>query len=252
MLFFTAGAIGQQETLLVDLRIEPARAARQVGLYDAATANNFYRFTALYAEAPQPEYAELHRLWTWSMEDPIGAFYGTEEYARLSARYPGYRAYIDSYRIIDSNGNTFYPTAETRRFLLAEAVIGTVPVRREAPLRIAVAAPAAAPVEIARVATPAPQAAPQPQIAAQPRIAPQPIAREPLEARVSSPAPPAIAQTVLPEAVRGVVRRNEADRGALSRSIFLMIAGLIGIGMLTLMLQAPGDEHERNLTSHAP
>lgn len=263
-LFLAVAAIGQQDNLLVDLRVEPERAQRSLTLYEAAAANNFPRFVALYTETPQQEYSELYRLWTWSMEDPIGAFYGVDQFERLARLYPGYRSYIDQYRIVDSNGNVFYPSAETRRFLLGEAIIGRTPAVRDLPVRVAERAPAAVtPAPVAPVRTAAPQPVRTPALhLAQPAV--QPAVREipapaPVVAAVAAPAPVVVPSPVVaaapivePEPVRGVVRRNEANRGALSRSILLMIAGLIGVGMISLMLQTPRDEAERNLTSHAP
>lgn len=252
-LLVSVAATGQQDTLLVDLRIEPRRAQRSLTLYEAARANNFPRFVMLFNETPQEEYAELYRLWTWSMEDPIGAFYGVDQYERLAGLYPGYRSYIEQYRIVDSNGNVFYPSAETRRFLVGEAVIGTVPVVREAPVRVAEKAPVPVPVRAPVVKAPPPVVqAPVPPVE-------EPIAA--VTAPAGSPAPQVVPPQVVPqvarvvpaaETVRGVVRRNEANRGALSRSILLMIAGLIGVGMISLMLHAPRDESDGNLTSHAP
>lgn len=238
-LSFAVGAIGQQELLLVDLRVEPERMERSITLFDAAVANDFATFDRVYRDAPQPEYAELHRLWTWSMNDPIGAFYGAETFERLASLYPGFRRYIDEYRIVDSHGSTFYPTAETRRFLLRQAVYGVIG-RTDI---------ASAPVKPA--AAPRAPVAPSPKRAAEP-VAPAP--RQPaaaVQAIVEAPRPlplmPPVAQAaprLEPESVRGAVRRNEADRGALSRSIFLIIAGLLGIGMMTLMLQTPRDEQQ--------
>lgn len=265
-LFFTGVVAGQQENLLVDLPVEPRRLERGSSLYDAAASNDFPRFAALYRAEPLPEYEELNRLWTWSMQDPIGAFYGAERYESLARLYPGYASYIAEYRIIDSNGNAFYPSAETRRFLLREAVIGTTPAPHPSPIRIAQTVPAATSllpavpvvseaniVHSAVVAAEAVQVvAPAPSPAVAPRLAPPaPTVLTPAQIPFAKPVAPSIAAAGENEAVRGVVRRNEANRGALSRSILLIIAGLIGVGMLSVMLHAPADE-DRNFTRHAP
>ncbi|MGZ8869257.1 MAG: hypothetical protein ACXW2P_13015 [Thermoanaerobaculia bacterium] len=233
-------AVGQQ-ALPGDLPTEPAT------LPDAAALNNFPRFTALYESNPSPEYADLHRFWTWSMQDSLGGFYGVAEYEQFASRYPSYAAYMDRYRIVDSNGNAFYPSAETRRFLLSEALAGTVPVKRAAPapVRASRATPVSPVVAtVASAPPPAPASAPPPtQLVTSPTVvlvAPEPAGEV---ARAPQPEP-------LP--VRGAVRRNEADRGALTRGILLMIAGLLGIGMISMALHAPQDEEPRNLTRHTP
>ncbi|HEX6178051.1 MAG TPA: hypothetical protein VF057_06805 [Thermoanaerobaculia bacterium] len=256
-LSFAVGAVGQQEILLVDLRVEPERMERSITLFDAAVANDFSTFDSVYREAPQAEYAELHRLWTWSMNDPIGAFYGAETYRRLSGLYPAYRNYIEQYRIVDSYGTVLYPTAETRRFLLRQAVYGMVgrtdiatatpapaPAPASAPKKVAQATVVETPKPIAVVAEKAPvvvEHAPAPATVSV--VETVPVAPRP-QIRVA-PAP-AVAAVAAEESVRGAVRRNEADRGALSRSIFLIIAGLLGIGMMTVMLQAPRDEQPKS------
>lgn len=231
-------AVGQQP-LPGELPTEPAT------LPDAAALNDFPRFTALYESNPAPEYADLHRFWTWSMHDPHGGFYGAEQYHDFASRYPNYAAYMDRYRIVDAKGNAFYPSAETRRFLLSEALAGTVAVKRPdpAPVRASRATPAPPVVEtVAPAPAPAPLVTPAPVVPAAPvvLVAPEP-AGEIARAPTSEPIP-----------VRGAVRRNEADRGALTRGILLMIAGLLGIGMVSMALHAPQDEEHRNLTRHAP
>ena len=258
-LSFAVGAVGQQEILLVDLRVEPDRMERSITLFDAAVANDFATFDAVYREAPQPEYAELHRLWTWSMNDRVGAFYDSATYERLARLYPGFRNYIADYSVVDSHGNTFYPTAETRRFLLRQAVYGTVartdtataapkksaPVVASAKPAATVAASAPAPVPAAKVAVTRTAVEAQQRAPKVVEVAPPVVHRAPLAtAPVVAPSPSRVVtpSVIAEETVRGVTRRNEASRGSISRSIFLIIAGLIGIGMMTLMLQAPRDE----------
>jgi hypothetical protein len=83
-----------------------------------------------------------------------------------------------------------------------------------------------------------------PAVVAAPAVgAPAPAVAAPA---VAAPAPRvAPAPVVADDGVRGVVRQNEATRGALSRNIFLIIAGLIGIGLMTLMLQTPQEKSAR-------
>jgi hypothetical protein len=242
----SAVAVGQQ-ALPGDLPTEPAT------LPDAAALNNFARFTALYESNPSPEYADLHQFWTWSIHDPNGGFYGAEQYAEFAARYPNYAAYMDRYRIVDSNGNAFYPSAETRRFLLSEALAGTVPVKRFAPA--AAQTSRATPVApVVATAAPAPPPAQEPAPAAAPAPAPAPLVTSPTVVLVVPEAAGEVARALQPEPmpVRGAVRRNEANRGALTRGILLMIAGLLGIGMISMALHAPQDDEDRNLTHHTP
>lgn len=106
----------------VVLEVEPIRQVQQPSLADAVRRNDFLTFQALYNETRPAEYRTLHELWSWAISDPIGAFYGRDMYERLARVYPGYASYIAEYRIVDSRGNVFYPTSETRQFLLQRAI----------------------------------------------------------------------------------------------------------------------------------
>jgi hypothetical protein len=117
------------EVMLIATAVEPIREFRGPTLAEAARANDFISFDALYREARQrgesvAAFEPLHELWLYSVTDPIGAFYGADLYAKLARAYPGYRQFIEEYSIVDSLGNVFYPTAETREFLLARALEG--------------------------------------------------------------------------------------------------------------------------------
>jgi hypothetical protein len=119
----------QPEVMLVALASEPIRDYHGPTLAGAARNNDFVSFDALYREAKQrgenvAAFEALHELWTYNMTDPIGAFYGADMYQRLSRAYPGFAAFIADHAIVDNNGNTFYPTAETREFVLARALEG--------------------------------------------------------------------------------------------------------------------------------
>ncbi|HEV7767256.1 MAG TPA: hypothetical protein VGQ76_19800 [Thermoanaerobaculia bacterium] len=105
----------------------PIRADLQPSLVDAVRANDYVTFDTLYRANPTPAFATLHELWTYSITDPIGAFYGQEMHDRFARSYPGYTKYIEEFRIVDSNGNVFYPTSETRTFLLDRALDGRSP-----------------------------------------------------------------------------------------------------------------------------
>ena len=246
-------AVWAQELVVVDLPVEPVRAVSisatsDLTLADTALQNDFPSFDRLYQRAPRPEYAELHRLWTWAMNDRFGAFYGVETYARLSSAYPGYADYIEQYRIVDSNGNLFYPTAETRRFLVLAAMRGLVaevaPVKpvvvtsteaMKSTAREAIPAAVTAPVAVAVIAAPvmdSPVMA-SPVMAAPLEAAPMP-ARELARQSRRENVPPVPANRSLPE------RRS----GGLGRGIFLIIAGLLGAGTVSMMLHTSPEERE--------
>ncbi|HSP17105.1 MAG TPA: hypothetical protein VLV78_20350 [Thermoanaerobaculia bacterium] len=222
---FTVSAAGQQASK-IDLPVEPEHTQGELTLADAARTNNYPLFDALYTGAHEeaPAFAELHRFWKWSLEDPIGAFYGKEAYAQFASRYPGYAAYIAEYAIVDAHGNVFYPSAETRRFLLQQAMNGNVPKPRpvvkvaktkaRVTHRVAAAAPVAVDARDARRST-EPVAAP----------APAPV--------VAAPAPRPTETPVTPPA-------NDGS----GRAFALIIAGLVGVGLLTLMLRTPPEEHK--------
>jgi hypothetical protein len=115
------------EPASIVLAVEPIRVVQQPTLADAVRRNDYLTFHALYQESQPAEYRTLHELWTWAMSDPTGAFYGRDMHDRLARAYPGYASYIETFRIVDSRGNVFYPTSETRTFLLQRAM------EREAP-----------------------------------------------------------------------------------------------------------------------
>ena len=124
----TTGAIPLAEPTIV-LAAEPIREYRPPTLSDAARHNDYITFDALYTAAKRrgenvSQFDALHELWTYSVTDPIGAFYGQELYQRLSRAYPRYPAFIDEFRVLDDRGHAFYPTSETRAFLLDQAVEG--------------------------------------------------------------------------------------------------------------------------------
>lgn len=120
------------ELPMVFLAVEPIRDFRQPSLLEAARANDYVTFDALYRDAKARgeatgAYDTLYELWTYAVTDPIGAFYGRDLYERLARAYPGYARFIDDYRIVDDRGAVFYPTSETRAFLLDRIVEGDTP-----------------------------------------------------------------------------------------------------------------------------
>jgi len=114
----------------VTLPVEPIRseAAPESGtLAQAARANDYATFAALYERHPAAAWRPLYELWTYSVTDPIGAFYGEDTFTRLSRAYPGLAAAIARNRIVDDRGHTFYPTSETRTFILERVLDGDTP-----------------------------------------------------------------------------------------------------------------------------
>ena len=232
---------------------EPVADPFDVALADAARRNDFAEFDRLFQTNSLPAYSELHKLWSWSMNDPAGGFYGPETYERLAAAYPDFGAFIATHKIVDSNGNAFYPTGETRAFLLAKAVRGVIAEspRRTTPSQVAKSggapqSPAARPaVERTGVAKKEPVSVPAP-----PPTQKAPVRTPALQtfvARVvSTPvvtnrrptaavAEPVVA-TVVPAAVAKPVSSD------LGRGIFLIIAGLFGLGLVSVMLHTPPEE----------
>ena len=116
----------------VALAVEPARELPAPTLADAVRRNDYVTFNALYTSGKAAgenvrAFDALHELWSWSMNDPVGAFYGAGVHDRLARAYPGFAEFIDAYRIVDSRGAVYYPTSETRTFLLARALEGRAP-----------------------------------------------------------------------------------------------------------------------------
>ena len=261
----------------ISLAVEPIRdLVQRTTLVDAARANDYAAFDALYRDAVQRgelvgSFAALHELWTFSMTDPVGAFYGQQTYERLARAYPGFARYIDEYRIVDANGNAFYPTSETRTFLLDRAlegraprvqiaesssqparqrnVSGTTVPAAQAPVR-GVAASAgrdtATPRVAAKKGVASKSSAPAPVVTAQketvavtekPTVIVAEKAADPVVV-AEKPAIPAnqsvAAPVVKPEPATAVVDNNFGTRG-----IFLLLIGIFGIGILAMMLRTP-------------
>jgi hypothetical protein len=219
---------------LVVLESEPTREVPAATLASAAHANDFATFDTLFRANESEAYRPLHELWTYSVTDPIGAFYGPELFERFARAYPGFAESMSQYRIIDSRGNAFYPSSETRTFLLAQAEQGRVAelARRvlETPRRARSERTARlVPAESRRIgrqeAAPAvPSAPPVPLeplpvvIAATPAVVIRP---EPL---TTPAAPPAATST---------------DSRGSARGLLLVIIGLLGTGVLALIVRAP-------------
>lgn len=251
----------------------PIRADVQPSLVDAVRANDYVTFDALYRANPTPAFATLHELWTYSITDPIGAFYGQEMHDRFARAYPGYAKYIEEFRIVDRNGNVFYPTSETRAFLLDRALDGRAP-----RVQIANATPRAAATprrESAAPRTPSRRnltpattrstrtatrstATPVTAPVAQKPVAQAPVAQTPVVQTppVVAETAPAVVETPVVETPT-VVRAEQtpapapvtepavaqpirpADNNFGGRGILLLVIGMIGIGLLAMMLRTP-------------
>jgi hypothetical protein len=217
---------------VVALAIEPEVVSAPVAtLESAARANDFATFDALYRANPDPAYRTLHELWSYSMTDRTGAFYGNEQYERLARAYPGYAEYIAHYRIVDSHGAVFYPASETRAFLLEQRSATTAspaaPAKKKARvtlLKQAHAAPVVKPPlpPVRKPKPAAPAAAPAEDLALLTTTVSVPA---PAQA-IAAPSP--VTETTVPAPAK------ETNRGLL-----LVIIGLVGVGLLALIVRAP-------------
>jgi hypothetical protein len=67
-------------------------------------------------------YDDLDRIWTYQLETSTGAFFdGSTVPAEIMRGYPGYERAIADQLFIDASGHRFYPTAETRDYLIRQA-----------------------------------------------------------------------------------------------------------------------------------
>jgi hypothetical protein len=66
-------------------------------------------------------YDDLDRIWTFQLETTTGAFFDAPTVpADIMRRYPGYERAVADQVFIDARGHRFYPTVETREFLLRD------------------------------------------------------------------------------------------------------------------------------------
>ncbi|HEX2836031.1 MAG TPA: hypothetical protein VHW00_23705 [Thermoanaerobaculia bacterium] len=268
------------------LAVEPIREVQQPTLADAVRRNDYATFHSLYLAGKPAEYRTLDELWTWAISDPVGAFYGRDMHDRLSRAYPGYASFIDEYKIIDSNGNVFYPTSETRTFLLQQALSKQAPKvqiasatpasspsvasgsrRRRtaekpvaakttpAPATTRTRATSVAPAVVAK--TPATSVAP-PVVAKTPAtsVAP-PVANAPVvatattDAAVPDSAPQTSAPAVATPAVATPAVPAQPARTPNS-GILLLVIGLIGVGLLAVILRTPREAQPTSILQPQP
>jgi len=230
---FSVSAVGQQPTVLIDpstsidLPVEPVRLQTQMTLGDAARHNDFPLFDAMFNVAPARDasaYAEFHSFWKWSLTDPVGAFYGDDLHARFAAEYPDYANYIADFGIIDSHGRAFYPSAETRTFLLRKAVSGSAAVVAEVKPVV---------VKRAKIGRATRQRRADSQSARPAKSRPYVTQAKPV--MVAKPV------FVTAKAVTPTVVAPKTD-ARFGRGLLLMIAGLVALGMLSLVFSATGEE----------
>jgi hypothetical protein len=252
VLLVSAVVIGQEDPLppvvpraqtpvLVALAVEPMHELSSVSLEDAARSNDYATFHALFEETRNPAYAPLHELWTYAVNDPIGAFYGAEMYERFASLYPGFASYIDEYKIVDDHGNVFYPTSETRSFLLARAAEGR-PLPQPEPIRVASAkrrSGFSSPTPVRRVRWQKAEVSPEPKKAVGPKPEPRlaPVSEPAAVVAETAPAPaPVVAASMIPEVP---LPQPEAQGDLTARGILLILIGVAGIGFLALILRGP-------------
>ncbi len=67
------------------------------------------------------ELDDLDHVWDYQFSSPTGSFFdASSEPFHVASKYPGYEAYVRRQVIVDQNGNKFYPTRETRDYLIGE------------------------------------------------------------------------------------------------------------------------------------
>lgn len=67
-------------------------------------------------------YDDLDRIWTYQMETPTGAFFDAASVpGQIMRGYPGFDRAITDQVLVGADGTRFYPTTETREFLVREA-----------------------------------------------------------------------------------------------------------------------------------
>jgi hypothetical protein len=268
----TLRAAAGPEVMLIATAVEPIREINAPTLAEAARLNDYNTFDTLYREARQrgenvSQYTTLHELWTYAMTNPIGSFYGEEMYERLARVYPGYAEFIDQHRIVDSRGNVFYPTSETRGFVLERAVEGRAPRVMVAgdgltgprpAARVQVAgdglqpprpAPVAATVQPAaglrarpsRKTEEAPAAAPPSSLErrALSPSAPVVVAETPAVTPVVETAPAPVPAPVAVQPPPAPIAAAQPESSSSSRGILLIVIGLLGVGLLAVMFRTP-------------
>ncbi len=233
------------KAVVVDVPTEPAHASAvkmPATLREAAEAGDFASFDNLVRKARANgealgAFADLYEVWSFAQSNATGAYYGAAMHDRLAARYPDYTKFIDDYRITDRRGVAFYPSAETRSFLLQQAIEGNDPLVAAAPaarqpsVTSALSSPATSHDSSSKVTlrTVAPGAIEPAEL----------LPADALASDMSKVTPPPQARI---RAQPKVAEAEMADSGTTTRGIFLIILGLIGIGVLTMTMQASSSD----------
>lgn len=227
---------------------EPRVILAPPSLADAAAKNDYVSFAALYNDMKQhgqsvDAYAPLYDLWTWSLSNPTGAFYGNDTYERLARAYNGFAGYIAPYAIIDSAGNTFWPTSETRDFLLARAIEGdasSVVIAAETPSESTASAPVQARVSRNGIRRTKPISAPR--VVAPAAVVPQP--KPVAAAKTGTPPPPPIetvAETATVE-VPAAVPVAALQKKPWTNGVFmLLLLAVLGVGLFAILMRNPNE-----------
>jgi hypothetical protein len=244
-----AGASEPPATVSIDLPVEPIfQTPASTTLAEAARGNDYASFHAMYvSSSDRAAYESLHELWQYSIENPTGAFYGREMYERFARAWPGFAEYIADYSLVDSNGNTFYPTAETRAFLLRRIEQG-----RSTPRVLIADTPRRAATTSAITTRPTPRrrlqkaeaATPRPVIAA-PTPAPAPVvvaAATPVTQKPIAPAPAAPAPAPVQAALVVPQQQPAVPASSSGRGLLLLVIGLVGTGILAVVLRTPQEQ----------
>lgn len=159
-------------------------------------------------------YRTLNRVWTYAFTSSTGAFFseGSEGGALVQAmrQYPGFEDAVRRHTIVDASGERYYPTAETRTFLVALA--RTMLAQLQAP-----PAPLPAPVPV-QVPAPAPVPRPQPP---PPPLNPVEVRPEPLPGATVTVVPidDGPIRLTLEEALRRATRPTAEQEAAIGRAL---------------------------------
>jgi hypothetical protein len=135
-LLFVASANGASTPASVRSALQEAAAAQDLPRFDAALdrARSFIETMPLGARRNALRRviliaADLGRVWHFAAFDPPRLFYDDDSlvgfYDHLVADYRPYAQFIEQYRVVDDAGRVFYPTRETRGFLLKQLETAT-------------------------------------------------------------------------------------------------------------------------------
>jgi hypothetical protein len=267
-----AGSAAADEARFIALASEPIRAESVPAidaadassvlktLHEAISANDLPRFQAALTRAREiadgmplgdarnalrrsvMTYEDVATVWSFAATDRFGAFYNDDAvpglYDKLAADYPGYAHLMEDARIVDAHGITWYPTSETRAFLLQQIV---PPHAAPSPVKVAQHRSSrphrAHPPRAAQVATPPVQ-----------EIQPLPIPDALASDLRNAAKPPAAIPVPAPEPVRAQL----ADDGGGSGTLLFMILGLLAAGVISLFVRMPLEDEPEERADEEP